>query len=307
MGRREKEITTSNTGLRQLAEWLRMQRSRTCLTYRELADRAGVHATTLQRAASGASVPPLASVLAYTRACDAQPEDARRLWRQARREHVRGQTVRRPAPSPRLVRDFADLSAALQDVYEQAGAPPLRTMEKRAGEFGALPRSSAHRMVNKQAVPHSLEQFRGFLRACEVPPDWKVWEDAWNRAWRFAKEEEAGLKEVWSAAAQRNEPAQVVRAVRSRQGVEEDVWETAGDGDKMHVTARGPEYYRPMVPRQRSTSVRTPAKIEIRTVAVVARRSAQADRLQQAVVRNNGMAKDALPSWAEQTDSGTLF
>ncbi|MEV5950368.1 helix-turn-helix transcriptional regulator [Streptomyces sp. NPDC051993] len=199
MGRSEKPITTTNAALCDLAEWLREQRSRAKLTYRRLAERAGLHATTLQRVASGDSVPKLMPVLAYARGCDANAEDARRLWQRARREHLRAQSQPnlRPAPSPALVRDFADLSAALRDLYERVGGPTLRAMEVRAGGFGALPRSCAHRIVNRQSVPHSLSQFRAYLRACDVPEgDQAVWEAAWSRAWRFEKQEDAGLNEV---------------------------------------------------------------------------------------------------------------
>ncbi|BBJ37287.1 hypothetical protein SSPO_000050 [Streptomyces antimycoticus] len=194
-GRTEKDITTGNAALHELVQWLRDQRRSAGLNYRQLAERAGLHATTLQRVASGSSVPPRQSVLAYARGCDALAEEALRLWMRARQEHIRshGRHGRQPA----LVRDFADLSAAMREQYENAGGPPLRVMEERAGGFGTLPRSSAHRMVNKQAVPHSLDQFRVFLRACEVPEgDWKAWEDAWSRAWGFEKEGEAGLPEV---------------------------------------------------------------------------------------------------------------
>lgn len=218
MGRIEKEIVTTNAALRDLVEWLRVQRVMAGLTYRELAERAGLHATTLQRVASGNSVPKLMPVLAYARGCDAQPEDARRLWRRARREHVRSGSYSggRPAPPPALVGDFAELSAALRELYEEAGAPSLRVMEQRAGGFGALPRSSAHRIVNKQAVPRGHHQFLAFLRACEVPaPRLKAWEDAWSRAWRAEKQE----AEVWS------------------EGI---------------VIPAGPQHYRPLAPRQRN-------------------------------------------------------
>ncbi|MCX4792624.1 helix-turn-helix domain-containing protein [Streptomyces sp. NBC_01221] len=247
MGRPEKEIATTNAALRHLAEWLRDQRARAGLSYRELANRAGLHATTLQRVASGSSVPQLMPVLAYARGCDAQPEEARRLWQRARREHVRTQHGRQPAPAPAFVRDFADLSAALRGLYERACAPSLRIMERRAGGFGALPRSSAHRIVNKQTVPHSLQQFQAFLRACEVPVEqWKEWEDAWTRAWRFEKQEGAGLNEVWS------DPRPQDQAIRARKYADEDVRAPVGDGGRVSVMARGPEYYRPLAPRRRS-------------------------------------------------------
>ncbi|WP_432029858.1 helix-turn-helix domain-containing protein [Streptomyces sp. 1222.5] len=190
MCRPEKPITTSNEALRELQEWLRDQRDRTRQGYRALSIRAGCHATTLQRAASGENVPKLQTVLDYARACDASPDEARRLWRRARYEQTRQSRGGRglPVPRPEFIRDFVDLSAAMQDLYEKAGSPTLRAMEQRAGGFGVLPRSTAHRIVTKQAMPHSLQQFQAYLRACEVPEtDWPVWEAAWTRAWRHEK------------------------------------------------------------------------------------------------------------------------
>ena len=191
--RPEKPLTTSNSALRELQEWLRNQRVRTGQGYRALSARAGCHATTLQRAASGESVPKLQAVLNYARACDASPDEARRLWKRARYDESRLARGGRSQPAPRLelVRDFADLGAALVDLYEKAGSPALRTMEHRAGGYGALPRSTAHRIVNKQAIPYNLPQFRAYLRACEVAEgDWPHWETAWTRAWRHEKKED---------------------------------------------------------------------------------------------------------------------
>ncbi|MCZ0991807.1 hypothetical protein O1M54_50970 [Streptomyces diastatochromogenes] len=75
------------------------------------------------------------------------------------------------------------------ELYEKAGSPPQRTMAQRAGGYGALPRSTAHRIVNKQAVPHGLQQFQAYMRACEVPEaEWPDWEAAWTRAWRQEKQ-----------------------------------------------------------------------------------------------------------------------
>ncbi|MEU8629576.1 hypothetical protein [Streptomyces sp. NPDC048669] len=203
------------------------------------------------------------------------------------------------------MRDFADLSAALRGVYEQAGAPPLRTMEKRAGALGALPRSSAHRMVNKQMVPHTLDQFRGFLRACEVPADWKVWEDAWNRAWRFEKQEDAGLNEIeiWNADPQWNEPAPPRVLLRqTRRGSEENRQDPVSGEDKAYVTASGPEYYRPLVPRQRSITGRTPVKAVARIVHSRIRSARDPAELRAAE-----LAEEQLHSWAKPVDTETLF
>ncbi|GGT58540.1 hypothetical protein GCM10010271_72530 [Streptomyces kurssanovii] len=136
---------------------------------------------------------------AYARACDASPEYAKVLWRKARYEETRATRGGRSlsAPPPSLIRDHADLSVALLDLYEKAGSPALRLLERRAGEYGILPRSTAYRIVNRQVVPHSPAQFEAFLRACEVPEaDHQEWKEAWARAWRHEKQMEAAAEVV---------------------------------------------------------------------------------------------------------------
>ncbi|MFF8265669.1 helix-turn-helix domain-containing protein [Streptomyces virginiae] len=192
MGRPEKPIDSDNKALRELAEWLRTQRRRIGQpSYRALAAMTGVHATTLQRAASGESVPKLRVVLLYARACDAPADTAEALWKEARYVEARARRGRGPhhnVSPPALVRDFADLSTQLRHLYERAGSPTLREMEERAGGFGLLPRSTAHRIVHRRAVPHSAAQFRAFLRACQVPESAQpAWDEAWSRAWRHEK------------------------------------------------------------------------------------------------------------------------
>lgn len=129
MGRPEKPIDSDNKALRELAEWLRAQRQRIgqpC--YRALASMTGVHATTLQRAASGESVPKLRVVLLYARACGAPATTAEVLWKEARYVEARARRGRSPGHTVRplsLVRDFADLSTQLLLLYERAGSPTL--------------------------------------------------------------------------------------------------------------------------------------------------------------------------------------
>ncbi|APE26739.1 helix-turn-helix domain-containing protein [Streptomyces venezuelae] len=186
-------MATSNKSLRVLVEWMRDQRGQAGLTYRELSSRTRFHATTLQRAASGEFMPKLGTVLAYARACDASPETAKSLWKRARYEETRprgGQQL--SAPRLELVRDFADLGAALVELYRRAGSPSFRSMEERAGGYGALPRSTARRIVNRQALPHSMDQFLAFLKVCDLPErEQASWVGAWSRAWRFEKQDAA--------------------------------------------------------------------------------------------------------------------
>lgn len=189
MGRPERPVTTSSKALSDLALWLREQRARSGRTYRELAIRTKCTATTLQRAASGNTVPTRATVLSYARACDASAEVALKLWKAARYEAAAGGRRGR-VPKPDLIWDPAELSRALVDLYLRAGAPPLRLMEIRAGGLGVLPRSAAHRIVKGLTIPFYSSQFKGFLKACEVPEhEHEKWVAAWGRAIRTDRQE----------------------------------------------------------------------------------------------------------------------
>nr|WP_323136682.1 BTAD domain-containing putative transcriptional regulator [Streptomyces viridodiastaticus] len=178
MGRKEKPIAASNRALVKLACWLRDQRSASGCSYAELADRAGCHATTLQRAASGRSVPSARIVRAYAAACGASENKAMELWRQARRRKARSASV----DSPLDIDGIDMFRAGLRELYETAGRPSMRDME-RAGGPGQLPHSTAHRIVLGQTVPRDVHQLTGFLKACSVAEDeHSLWVDAWRRA-----------------------------------------------------------------------------------------------------------------------------
>ncbi|WP_406359341.1 helix-turn-helix transcriptional regulator [Streptomyces sp. NBC_00715] len=184
MGRPEKSIRTLNVHLMLLATYLRETREEAGLTYAELAARTRpvVSATTLQRAASGDSIPRLEVVEAYVLACGTHSADrARKLWRQARSWEYGANYTN--APRPRLAENAADLRAALRATYYKAGAMPLREMERRAG-LGRLPRTTVRRMFNGTTMLDQ-EQLRSFLRVCDVPErDHQDWLDAWTRVWK---------------------------------------------------------------------------------------------------------------------------
>jgi transcriptional regulator with XRE-family HTH domain len=78
MGRQERQLEPGP--LRDFAYDLRMLRSRSGLTYRELARRAGYSASALSAAASGQALPSLDVLLAYAGACGADAEDWQRRW-----------------------------------------------------------------------------------------------------------------------------------------------------------------------------------------------------------------------------------
>ncbi|MHA4818772.1 helix-turn-helix domain-containing protein [Streptomyces aculeolatus] len=187
MGRPQQPLTDGPPALLTLASWLREQRGQARLTYRALAKTAGFDATTLLRCDSGKAVPRWPVVLAYAEACGASTEQAKELWKRARYEQSKAARDYRAqaAPRPDMVRDIADLSAALVDLYEKAGSPPLRVMEQRGGGFGLLSRSTAGRILHKQAVPYEEPQFTAFLIACEAPAEeHPSWIAAWKRAVR---------------------------------------------------------------------------------------------------------------------------
>jgi hypothetical protein len=169
--------------LEELVQWLQEHKTRTGLSFRQLAALTEYDAATLQRAVNARRVPREGVVVAFARACGADVQRAKELHLAARVESLRsarGGTF--PAPLPALVRDFADLSAAMKNLYEKAGAPPLREMEQRAGEYGVLPRSTLNRVLRKTGVPRRRDQFEGFLRACQLPTDERaVWLAAWER------------------------------------------------------------------------------------------------------------------------------
>lgn len=180
MGRKEKPIASSNRALVRLAKWLRDQRSNCGYSYAELAARAGLHATTLQRTASGQSVPSERSVRAYAVACGASVDTAMDLWRQARRGRLRSAGA--VPPRPQEIDGVAMLRAGLRELYELAGRPSVRAMEERAGA-GRLPHSTAHRILLGRTVPRDTHQLAGFLTACLVTPsEHPAWIAAWERS-----------------------------------------------------------------------------------------------------------------------------
>jgi hypothetical protein len=147
-------------------------RQRAQLTFAELAERTAalgdpalaVSAATLKRAAGCHTLPKEATVVAYVRGCGATAQQERRaleLWRRARAKD-RGILGRLHAPGVHNIRTRQDFPAALAAVYEGAGAPPLRTVQQRAGtvpqpagapggrEVFLLPLGTLWRIVNRR-------------------------------------------------------------------------------------------------------------------------------------------------------------
>ncbi|MGW2892589.1 helix-turn-helix domain-containing protein [Streptomyces griseoruber] len=196
---------TSSPGA-ALGAMLKNLRQRAQLTFAELAERTAalgdpalaVSAATLKRAAGGHALPKESTVVAYVRGCDATPQQehkALQLWRRARAKN-RGILRQLHAPGVDNIRTRQDFTAALTAVYEGAGAPPLRTVQQRAGtvpqpngvaserEVFLLPLGTLFRIVHRKVKLPAWNHCEAFLRGCGVTGQRTLtqWQKAWRRA-----------------------------------------------------------------------------------------------------------------------------
>ncbi|KMS72560.1 hypothetical protein ACM01_22475 [Streptomyces viridochromogenes] len=125
---------------------------------------------------------------AFAHACSLDLDTIDRMWLAACRER-RGSGGAPEGPSPNLIKDFPDLSAALEGLRLVSGAPSYRVMQNRARQAGlALSRSTAQRISRRRQVPGSAACLEAFLVGCEVPLRGRdVWLEAWWRAQQQAK------------------------------------------------------------------------------------------------------------------------
>ncbi|MEH0416096.1 helix-turn-helix domain-containing protein [Streptomyces sp. B21-083] len=179
MGRRENPIAPCDRELEKLTRCLRGHRGQAGLNYKELAARSGCSASTLIRAASGEQVPKLKTVRAYAVACGADPGEAERLWKRARYRAVRG--CGELVPHSRYVRNFAELRAALVDLYQKDGARPYRELE--AASEGILAHATVGRFLRQEGGRPTREFVLAFAQTCGAKGmALREWEQAWERA-----------------------------------------------------------------------------------------------------------------------------
>jgi transcriptional regulator with XRE-family HTH domain len=155
------------------------------LTYAALAKQTRVYsAATLQRAASGTVVPKREVARAFAHVCGLDVDEIDQLWSEAYRARPRGRPAGAQAPSPHLVRDLPDLSAALQGLHQACGAPSYRSMQDRARKADMdLSRSTAYRISVRRQIPGSAACLQAFLVGCGLPSKGHaVWLEAWARA-----------------------------------------------------------------------------------------------------------------------------
>ncbi|MEV5645879.1 helix-turn-helix transcriptional regulator [Streptomyces flaveolus] len=189
MARPEAPVDHQIPELGALAESLRALRRQAGLTYTELAKESCYSAATLKRAASGKHLPALGVTVQYTTLCmllgplpdpNAGPE-IMTLWDSADKAVNRARMAARRStvlPKPQYVRDEADLSGALRDVWSWSGRPSTRYMEK--ASKGQVPRTTANVISTAHAVPRDFRQYAAYLRVCGVMGRAL---EPWFRAW----------------------------------------------------------------------------------------------------------------------------
>ncbi|MFF1405112.1 helix-turn-helix domain-containing protein [Streptomyces sp. NPDC058294] len=200
MGRRENAVAADTKQAKALALWLRAQRERQGLTYAAMATLTGHQftASALSRGASG-RVPSLRLVLAFATACDADLDEAVRLWKAARKakEERRRQagispefrdlasSVRSVLTHPDLVDTFGKLHDVMVEMRARQGQPSLGEMQTLAGRTPngrhRLPKSSLSIILRGEAVP-SRRHLTAFMESMGHSPDTvRRWQQVWDR------------------------------------------------------------------------------------------------------------------------------
>ncbi|MEU0187067.1 helix-turn-helix transcriptional regulator [Streptomyces sp. NPDC006207] len=200
MGRTTKPVVSTIPAVGKLADYQRQLRARAGLTYDQLAALTGLSATTLRDAANGKKPPPKpTTVVAAVTACGGSAQVATDLWREARYHHRLKDNPRPPAPALRLVRSEADLSAALVELYEKAGAPTMAAMEEQAGGHGRLGHSTAHRIVTRRTLPGTRQQLEAFLDAVDLkqPAARRRWLQTWDRVMEPTQPTGSSVKDIF--------------------------------------------------------------------------------------------------------------
>ncbi|MEE1792601.1 helix-turn-helix transcriptional regulator [Streptomyces sp. BE308] len=156
-------------------------------------------ASALSRGASGRAIPTRRLVLAFAAACDADPEEAVRLWKTARRakeERRRragispefqdlANTLRSALAHPSVVDSFGKLHGVMVEMRARHGQPSLSELQAAAGCTSdgrhRLPKSSLSVILRGEAVP-SREHLTAFMEALDVSPSGvRRWQQVWDR------------------------------------------------------------------------------------------------------------------------------
>ncbi|MEU6104156.1 helix-turn-helix domain-containing protein [Streptomyces flaveolus] len=200
MGRRENAVAAETKQAKALALWLRAQRERRGLTYAAMARLTGHQftASALSRGASG-RVPSRRLVIAFATACDADLDEAVRLWKAARRarEERRRQagfspefrdlatSVRSVLTHPAVVDTFGKLHGVMVEMRARQGQPSLGELQTLAGRTPdgrhRLPKSSLSVILRGEAIP-SRGHLTAFMESMGHPPETvRRWQQVWDR------------------------------------------------------------------------------------------------------------------------------
>ncbi|MFD8688231.1 helix-turn-helix domain-containing protein [Streptomyces sp. NPDC059651] len=225
MGRRENAVAAETRQAEALALWLRAQRERRGLTYAAMALLTGHQftASALSRGASGRTVPSRRLVVSFAAACEADPDEAVRLWKAARRarEERRRQagispefrdlatSVRSVMTHPDVVDSFGKLHDVMVEMRARKGQPSLNELQTMAGRTRdgrhRLPKSSLSLILRGEAVP-SREHLTAFMESLEVPPNGvRRWQQVWDRISRAERPPAAASKMTFPVDAPRGE------------------------------------------------------------------------------------------------------
>lgn len=181
---RKKLTLDKNACCHELAEWLRKQREKSDLTYRQMEAKVRSYsASTYSRADSGCYIPSYSVVKAYAEACNANIQRAKQLWIKARlssplwRDHPTS-TIDTCLYTGQLIQLMIDLRLA-------SGQPSLRDLEKTANAAGkALPKSTLADILRGVRAP-SREILATFVTACGAPEEEvPLWIEALSRTQR---------------------------------------------------------------------------------------------------------------------------
>ncbi|MEU5247377.1 helix-turn-helix domain-containing protein [Streptomyces asoensis] len=181
MGRPEKAVDRTVPARAKLADFLRDRKSAAGLTYEEMAKfsqtKGAPSKATLERAASGVTVPSMETVEAFITVTTTEEEEfagnladslnhGLELWIRARRA-TRAPYYVHKAPDPELISTVSDLSRYLRHQHVWAGCPTPGEMQRMSGP-GLLPISTARRIINGDTLPVDAHQAIAFLSACYV-------------------------------------------------------------------------------------------------------------------------------------------
>ncbi|MFF4733576.1 helix-turn-helix domain-containing protein [Streptomyces mirabilis] len=136
MARPETPVASCRVSLHALVSWLRLRRAQSGLSLAQMSQRTTMSKATLSRATSGHGIPALSVVRVFAQACGASPDEAERLWKQARYEERSPLGEATQLIHLDYVNTYADLHAHLLDMYHRDGSRPYRDLEQQAGGNG---------------------------------------------------------------------------------------------------------------------------------------------------------------------------